>query len=588
MEGPVNKSRRDGRITARRILMFLVPAAALGLAQIAPAQSPTPDEKWEVPFSVAWDSGYGNEVFVVGNHPDLGEWNPVAAQKLRWTAGNVWTAKVAISAGAEIEYKYVVRTNAGEAYCRADNVVWAPGDNVVSIVPVREGDPHAGKTVYYRSSWTNARLLYRSGSRPDWADVPMERIGEGRFTGESTYRATGIGAAGERLTFVPHGYAAGEESWDHCPIEGIDDYHTRLDVFFLQDGHISNYWPPDVQEGASISTHYVESSRQPQIPSRNVRVYLPRNYAWNATKRYPVLYMHDGQNVFRPGGVYGCWNVEDAADDMIRLGTMGETIIVAVDNTDRRLSEYLPPTDSYDGAGTANLYLEFLAHDVKPFVDGAFRTLPGREHTGVLGSSFGGIASLYCGMASNVFGKIGAMSSSFWAIPNFMAEYVEAGAEPGFWIYMDCGTDESEEDAFAPMWRAYDHLLADGYVPNDDIKIEVGCGHTHSEWAWALRIPDALAFLFNCRDEPNELQHVAHPLRVEVGDLAGGAQVGYTGYKGWEYVLERAERLEDPLWVGVATGEVSGAMWAGERLADETRTGGRRPAYRVSGKATNR
>ena len=561
--------------------------AAVAFVRTGQAQAPTPDDKREVSFSVAMDSGYGKDVFVVGNHEDLGNWNPVAARKMRWTAGNVWTGKVAITVGSEIEYKYIVRTNNGDAYCRADNVVWPPGDNVATNVPARESDPHSGKTVYYRSSWTNARLLFRSGSSPDWIDAPMERIGEGRFSGESTYRADGIGKTGERLTFVPHGYSAGQEQWDNCPIEGINDYYTRLDAFFLQDGHVYNYWPPNVQTDASILTHAIESSRQPQIPSRNVRVYLPRNYAWNATKRYPVLYMHDGQNVFRPGGSYGCWNAEDAADNMIRLGMMAETIVVAVDNTDNRLSEYLPPTDSYGGAGTGNLYLEFLANDVKAFVDATYRTLPGRENTGVLGSSFGGIASLYCGMASNVFGKVGAMSSSFWAIPNFLAEYVEAGATIGLRIYMDCGTDESEDEAFAPMWRVYDHLLADGYVPNDDLKIEVGCGHTHSEWTWALRIPEALAFLFNCRDEPNALQHEAHPLRI-AGEGDGGAQIGFTGYKGWRYVLERTERLEAAQWVGIATGEVAGAMWATERLVDGNPGQVRKSTYRVSAKASNR
>ena len=83
----------------------------------APAQVFTPDEKVPLAFSTNWNTGFGLELFVVGNHPDLGDWNPVAARQLRWTEGNVWTGTVAVTAGNALEYKFIVRTNSGTDYC---------------------------------------------------------------------------------------------------------------------------------------------------------------------------------------------------------------------------------------------------------------------------------------------------------------------------------------------------------------------------------------------------------------------------------------------------------------------------------------
>lgn len=174
---------------------------------------------------------------------------------------------------------------------------------------------------------------------------------------------------------------------------------------------------------------------------------------------------------------------------MISLGLMRETILVAVDNTDQRLTEYLPPGDStLYGAGTADRYLAFVLDNVMPFVNANYRTLTNRADTGVLGSSFGGVASLYFGFATNRFGRIGPMSTSFWAIPNFYGRYVVTGDTSGLRIYTDMGTGEGDVDEFDSLWQAYDQFLRDGHVPNDTLQIEVGCGHAHNEAAWAQRV----------------------------------------------------------------------------------------------------
>lgn len=566
--------------------MAILATAVLGWGTAGRAQAPvyTPDEKVVLSFSTNWDTGYGKELFVVGNHPDLGDWNPVAARKLYWTAGNVWTGNVAVTAGNAIEYKYIVRTNSGDVYCDGGNAIWMADPNLATSTPARAGAPFAGKTIYYYSGWTNASLLHRTGSNTNWFDAPMARAGAGRFPGEFLYRAAGVGQTGELLTFVPHGYAAGdpEEKWDNCPIAGLQNYFTRLDGFLLQDGQIYNYWPPTNRTASGIATNHINSSYTPQAPSRDIRVYTPRNYSQNPGKRYPVLYLHDGQNVFQPGGGYGCWNAEISADNMISLGLMRETILVAVDNTDQRLTEYLPPGDStLYGAGTADRYLAFVLDNVMPFVNANYRTLTNRADTGVLGSSFGGVASLYFGFATNRFGRIGPMSTSFWAIPNFYGRYVVTGDTSGLRIYTDMGTGEGDVDEFDSLWQAYDQFLRDGHVPNDTLQIEVGCGHAHNEAAWAQRVYMPMIFLFNARDEANRIVQAEEPPRLARAAMTGAPLLDFAGWKGWEYVLERSPTLLPPAWTGVATARVDSLMWEKRQLGAAAPGPGEHHFYRV-------
>lgn len=557
---------------AAMVLLGLVPDSAQ-----AQESGYTADEKVVIPFACEFETEMGNEVFVTGNHPDLGDWNLVLARKLRWTVGNVWTGAAAIAAGHALEYKYIVRTNRDDAFCAGENVIWLGAANLSTNIPARAGAPFTGKIIYYYSGWTNAALLYRTGSDTNiWQNADLQRVGAGRFPGEHLYRAEGVGQAGELLTFVPHGYADGdpEEKWDNCPIAGIQDYFTRLDAFLLQDGNLYNYWPATNRTARVIATHEIESAYAPQAPSRSIRVYVPRNYTQNPAKRYPVLYLHDGQNVFRPGGDFGCWYAEDAADNMISLGMMRETILVAVDNTEERLKEYLPPGDSTGyGAGAADQYLAFVVNDVKPFVDGAYRTLPDRENTGVIGSSFGGLASLYFGLATNVFGKIGLMSTSFWAIPNFYGRSIVTGDTSGLRIYMDAGTSESDEDIFAPMWSAYDQFLIDGHAPNDTLRVEVGCEHPHSEWAWAERVDMPMTFLFNARDEANWIARDARPPRLNLSGPPGALSMSWTHLKGIDHVLQRSGGLQGSGWIDVATGRVENLMWGISQVSEPSGAG---------------
>lgn len=533
-------------------------------------------------FTYTTNAGFGSELFVVGNHPDLGSWNPVMARKLQWSEGNVWTGQVAIEAGHALEYKFIVRTNSFDGYCDAGNAIWQEGANLATNIPAGPAAPFSSKSIWYRSGWTNVNLIWQSGLNTNWYSTSMTQVSTGRVAGEFLYHAGGIGAPGEKLTFVPNGSLGGVEDWDHSPATG-GDYFTVLDAFMLQDGQIYNYWPP---ASVSVSRIIVTNcgSSFPEIPGRTVQIYLPRGYDQNTWKKYPVLYMHDGQNVFEPGGAFGTWAAETNADHMTSLGMMRETIIAAVDNTTNRIHEYLPPYDSDDSRpGIADQYANFLIHNVRPMVDYNFRTLNDRDNTLTLGSSCGGVVSFYLGLETNVFGKIGPMSTAIWISPVLKGR-METNDTSGLRIYTDMGTDESSS-----MWtdhaEVYDILLRDGYVVNDTLRSEIGCGHAHSEWAWDVRLPMAYEFLLNINDEPNRLLQRDHPPAAAAPDLMGSVfSLSTPTLKGHRYSMESSASLVSPAWTGVYTSAVETLLWSTRTLTDTSAAGDLR-YYRIAAEA---
>ena len=255
-----------------------------------------------------------------------------------------------------------------------------------------------------------------------------------------------------------------------------------------------------------IETMLIESG-DATIPSREVRIWLPPGYE-ESTARYPVIYFHDGQNVFRPGGPFGCWFAEDAATKEINAGRMREAIIVAVPNNEAdagraRITEYQPPTDinprdPQRGHGICDHYADFLVGKVKPAVDAKYRTLPDRENTSVAGASMGGLVSLWLGLNTDAFGAVGVFSPAFWTSPNFTNSVMAGSKRDGLRIYMDMGNEETGNlsgDYWLDALAVREALLQQGYVEKEDFLWNPGKGDEHNEKAWAKRLPVALRFL---------------------------------------------------------------------------------------------
>lgn len=251
---------------------------------------------------------------------------------------------------------------------------------------------------------------------------------------------------------------------------------------------------------------FVESD-DAAVPSREVRIWLPPSYE-DGEAQYPVIYFHDGQNVFRPGGPFGCWFADDTAAEEMKAGRMREAIIVAVPNNEAdggkaRMTEYQPPDDVNPrdpsrGKGICDRYAEFLVGRVKSAIDAKYRTLPDRENTAVAGSSMGGLVSLWLGLNTDTFGAVGVFSPAFWTSPNFTKAVMEGTKKDGLRIYMDMGTREKGNitgDYWNDALLVREALLGQGYVEGVNLLWNPGEGDEHNEKAWAKRLPVALRFL---------------------------------------------------------------------------------------------
>lgn len=277
-------------------------------------------------------------------------------------------------------------------------------------------------------------------------------------------------------------------------------------------------WQPYYQRYSSERDHRITGNIQvrpnfhsPELAnSRDILVYLPPTYAKDQ-RRYPVIYMHDGQNLFDPETSFaGEWGVDETMEQLAANEGV-EAIIVGVPNTGKhRIDEYSPFVEPRLGGGRGDSYLAFLAHTLKPVIDRDFRTLPSRTHTGLMGSSMGGLISLYGFFRfSEVFGLAGVMSPSLWFGGESVFNYVgSADYTPGR-IYLDAGTRELGEDLrdglphratssrryYTSVRQMKRILIRKGYRPTVNLMHVEEKWAGHGESSWARRLPDALRFL---------------------------------------------------------------------------------------------
>lgn len=241
--------------------------------------------------------------------------------------------------------------------------------------------------------------------------------------------------------------------------------------------------------------------------SREICVYLPPSLAASRragdrpTRRYPVLYFHDGQNVFdEPTSYVGEWRADESLEELAGEGL--EAIAVAIPNAGRaRFEEYSPwrgrsvrPRDGVVG-GKGDAYLEWLVGEVRELIDGSFPTLRGRDGTGIIGSSLGGLISLYALVKyPDVFGMVGALSPAIRWHDHAIVKLAEEGQMRRARLHLDMGGREWR-GGFRDLRRLRDVLVARGWVEGRDIHYVEDRHGVHREEAWARRLPDALRFL---------------------------------------------------------------------------------------------
>lgn len=228
---------------------------------------------------------------------------------------------------------------------------------------------------------------------------------------------------------------------------------------------------------------------------RRVWIYLPSNYH-TSTKRYPVLYMHDGQNVFDAATAFtGEWQVDET---LKRLETSKgiELIAVAIDNGDQhRLDEYNPWTDPKYGGGAGDTYVKWMASSLKPFIDSLYRTQPEAQQTGIMGSSMGGLISMYAILQyPDVFGKAGVFSPSFWIADNAYLQARYHAVPEQMKIYLLVG--EQEGASMTKGFRKMKRILQSKGFNDKHLQCKSVPHGKHKEWFWAAEFAQAVEYLF--------------------------------------------------------------------------------------------
>jgi len=260
----------------------------------------------------------------------------------------------------------------------------------------------------------------------------------------------------------------------------------------------------DDQEPSHPRLRLHKAFKSRHLPNdRDVIVYVPAGYQEEPERRYPVLYLHDGQNLFdgRTSFVKDrTWKVREHADAAIEAGEIEPLIIVGIYNTgDRRLAEYTHEYNWQMGGGEADAYGQLITQELMPWIASEYRVRHDRETTGLGGSSLGGLVSLYLGLKyPAIFGKLAVMSPSVWWNHKSILGYLNEHA-PQVWerprIWLDVGDREGQK-ALRDVEHLARRLKANGWKPGETLHFEKVEGGTHDEASWAARVRTMLKFLF--------------------------------------------------------------------------------------------
>lgn len=238
-----------------------------------------------------------------------------------------------------------------------------------------------------------------------------------------------------------------------------------------------------------------EDFYMPQLNrNRRIWIYKPTGY-FRSNKKYPVVYMHDGQNLFDEAVAFGEeWGIDETLNSLL-----AECIIVGIDNSEYRMTEYNFHDNEEFGPGEGRKYIEFIVHTLKPVIDLNFRTAPGRTHTHIAGSSMGGLISLYGAMYfPETFGGAGVFSPSLWIIQNAIDELTTVAEEnrlpQRFYFY---GGAKEGENMVSYIRSLANKLRKFSYYAVD---VEVDPEGEHQEYYWKNKFADYYSWLANQAD----------------------------------------------------------------------------------------
>jgi len=253
----------------------------------------------------------------------------------------------------------------------------------------------------------------------------------------------------------------------------------------------------DIKRGYPIIEELNQTFHFPQNGrKRGIYVMLPHNYYTNTQRRYPVLYMHDAQNLYGYGP-FGSWHIDKSLEHLTSAG-LGDIIIVAIEHAaEFRIEEFMPYKHKDISGQAGKTYSEFVSTELKQTIDRQYRTLPDRKHTGMGGSSLGGLITIYAGiMFPHIFSKLLIFSPSLWAAPRIYfdaAKYLSPCVSD---IYLYAGGAESK--FMVPNTTRFKETLESQGQKSQGLtfKLSIDPSGQHNEARWAKEFPLALKWLF--------------------------------------------------------------------------------------------
>ena len=230
--------------------------------------------------------------------------------------------------------------------------------------------------------------------------------------------------------------------------------------------------------------------------TRKISALLPHDY-YQTNKKYPVLYLQDGQNLFNPSAPFGDWAIDKSMAKLAEEG-LSDIIIIAIDHgEEERINEYLPYYHPRYGQGKGNFYIQFMIDRLIPYINKHYRTLTDFDNTGIGGSSMGGLISLHAGLSNpGIFGKMMIFSPSLW-ISNIIFRRTKSFAPlQESKLYLYAGGKESQEHL--PNAKKLETILKDKMVKGHsiDFHFSVNLDGNHSEVHWREEFPKAVKWLF--------------------------------------------------------------------------------------------
>jgi predicted alpha/beta superfamily hydrolase len=310
-------------------------------------------------------------------------------------------------------------------------------------------------------------------------------------------------------------------SWDSVetskngdPIENrIYTFSDASETIRIAIGNWASLKKVDAVSTVQKNVRFIENFEMLQLNrKRRIAVYLPPNYT-NSGKFYPVLYMHDGQNVFDKATSYaGEWEVDETLNKIYKESGL-EIIVVAIDNSENRMQEYTAWEHKEYGKPEGKAYIDFIVHTLKPTIDTELRTKKDAFHTGIMGSSMGGLISHYAALQyPEVFGRVGVFSPSFWFSENIIpfTRYKSAEAKKSKFYFL---MGEKEGNSMITNFQKVTNAMKTTNFPNENMLVKLAPNGAHSEAFWRSEFEEAVIWLFK------DPQMVENTQKIEVKEV---------------------------------------------------------------------